>query len=138
VTAAHYVKVHVKNDLPATVVDVDHQAITTVCDAMLAGQSIGHKGDSTHPRRISWLDVQEGWYVSLRHDEEVDRRAGMHIFYGQQGLILVDFDPWLSVGDNVAKDAFRHQPTQGTPSSLAGGLGVPEAWLFLDTSHGVL
>jgi hypothetical protein len=137
-TAAHQMKVYMKNDLPTAAVDVGHQAVAAVSDTTLTGQPIGHKRDSTQPHRISWLDVQEGWYVSLWHDEEMDWCAGINVLYGQQGVILVEFDPWLSAGDDVAKDAFRHQPTQWAPSSLAWGLGVPAAWLFLDTSHGVL
>jgi len=56
-------KVNVKNDLPAAVVDVDHQPITTVSDAPLTCQAIGHERDGTHPHRIIGRDVQEGWYV---------------------------------------------------------------------------
>ena len=48
-TATHQMKVDVKNDLPAAVVDVDYQAITTVSNATLARQLIGHKRDAfTH------------------------------------------------------------------------------------------
>ena len=123
-TTAHQMEVHMKNDLPAAVVDVHYQAITAVGNATLAGQLIGHKRDRSQPHRVIRLDVQKGWYVSLRHDEEMDRRAGMNILDGQQDVILVDFDPWLEVGDDITKDTISHQATQCTPSSLARRLGV--------------
>ena len=80
---AHQMKVDMKNDLPATVVDVHYQAIPAVGNAMLARQPIGHKWEGSQPHRIIRLDVQKGWHVPLRHDEEVDRCAGMNILNGQ-------------------------------------------------------
>lgn len=80
---AHQMKVNMKNDLPATVVDVHYQAITAVGNATLARQPIGHKWEGSQPHRIIRLDVQKGWHVPLRHDEEVDRCAGMNILNGQ-------------------------------------------------------
>jgi hypothetical protein len=129
-------KVHVKNDLPAAMVDVYDQPITIVREAALACQPIGHERDSTQPHRIMWFDIQQGWYVPLRHDQEVDRCAGVDVLNGQQDVILVYGNPWLSAGDDVAKDAVSHQPTQGMRSSLARGLGVPAAWRFVETSQG--
>jgi len=79
----HQMKVDMKNDLPAAVIDIRHQAITIVGNATLARQPIGHKGEARQPHRVIRLDVQKGWYVSLRHDEEVDGRAGMNILNGQ-------------------------------------------------------
>jgi hypothetical protein len=123
-TAAHQVKVDVKNDLSATVVDVHHQAIAAVGYATLARQLIGHKRERRQPHHVVWLNVQEGWHVSLRHDEEVDGRAGMNILDGQQSVILVNLDAWLAVSNDVAKDTISHRPAQHARSSLARGLGV--------------
>ena len=79
----HQMEVDMKNDLPAAVVDVHHQAITAVGNATLARQPIGHKGEARQPHRVIRLDVQKGWHVPLRHDEEMDWRAGMNILNGQ-------------------------------------------------------
>lgn len=114
----------VKNDLPAAVVDVHHQAIATVSDVTLTRQPIRHKRDCTDPYDVIGLDVQEGWNVPLRHDQEVDRGTGMKILNGQQDVIFVDFDGWLSVIDDIAKHTFSHQTIHCGRSSLTAGLRV--------------
>jgi hypothetical protein len=110
-TATHQMKVDVKNDLPTAMVDVHHQTITAVGNAPLARQPIGHKWQGSQPHRVIWLDVQKGWHVPLRHNEEVDRCAGMNILNGEQDVILVCLDAWLAVGDDVAKEAYDHRAT---------------------------
>src|SRR5688572_18647974 len=117
-------EMHMKNDLPTAVVDIRHQAIAMVSDSTLARQAISHIRDGTYPFRVIGLDIQEGWHVPLRHDQEVDRSAGMNILNGQQGVIFVDFDGWRSVIDDIAKHTFSHQIIQCVRSSLAAGLKV--------------
>jgi hypothetical protein len=109
VTAAHQMKMDVENDLTAAVIDVRHQTKPTVGDAALVRQAIRHKGDRAHPDGVIGLDVQKGWHVPLRHDEQVDGSAWMNILNGQYDVILVEFDAGLSARDDVAKDTLSHQ-----------------------------
>jgi hypothetical protein len=129
VTATHDMEMHMENHLPASVVDICHQAIATISDFVLARQAIGHVGDGTHPHSIIRLDVQEGRHVPLWHDQEVDRSAGMNILNGQQDVIFVDFDGWLSAAADLAKHTFSHQTIQCVRSPLTAGLGVTLRWL---------
>lgn len=108
-TAAHQMKMDVKNDLTAAAIDVRHQTKPTVGDAALARQAIRHKRDRAHPDGVVGLDVQEGWHVPLRHDEQVDGSAWMNILNGQYDVVLVEFDAGLSARDDVAKDTLSHQ-----------------------------
>jgi hypothetical protein len=124
----------VKNDLPAIVVDVHLQTITTISDIARARQPIRHKRDRTDPYGVIGLDIQEGWNVPLRHDQEVDRSAGINILNGQQEVIFVNFDGWLPVIDDIAKHTFSHQPIQCGRSSLTAGLGVTVR-LLANLSH---
>ena len=79
----HQMKVDMKNDLPTAMVDVHHQTITVVGNATLTRQPISYKGEARQPHRVIRLDVQKGWHMPFRHDEEVDRRARMNILDGQ-------------------------------------------------------
>ncbi len=108
-TAAHEMKMDVKNDLTTAVIDVRHQTKPTVGDAVLARQAIRHKRDRAHPDGVIGLDIQEGWHMPLRHDEQVDGSAWMNILNGQYDVILVEFDAGLSARDDVAKDTLSHQ-----------------------------
>ena len=108
-TAAHQMKMDVKNDLTAAAIDVCHQTKPVVGDAALARQAIRHKGDRAHPDSVIRLDVQEGWHVPLRHDEQVDGGARMDILNGQYDVVLVEFDAGLSARDDVAEDTLSHQ-----------------------------
>ena len=136
-TAAHQMKVDVKNDLPSPVIDVHDQTITAVGDAVLARQLVGHKRDGREPQGVIGLDVQEGRHVPFRHDEEVDRRAGVNILNGHQHVILIHLDAWPTVGDDVAKNALCHQAIQRARSALPRGLGVFASRLFLEAGHGL-
>jgi hypothetical protein len=129
VTASHHMEMHMENNLPASVVDICHQAIATISDLVLARQAIGDIWDGAHPDSIIGLDVQEGRHMPLRHDEEVDRGAGMDILNGQQHVIFVDFNSWLSVVDDLAKRTFSHQTIQCVWSPLTAGLGITLRWL---------
>ena len=108
-TAAHQMKMDVKNDLTAAAIDVCHQTKPVVGDAALARQAIRHKGDRAHPDSVIRLDVQEGWHVPLRHDEQMDGSAWMNILNGQYDVVLVEFDAGLSARNDVAKNTLSHQ-----------------------------
>ena len=136
-TAAHHMEMHMKNDLPTAMVDIRHQAIATLSETALARQMIGHIWNGTDPSSVVRLEVEQGGNVPLRHDEEMDRSAGMNILNGQQGVIFVDFDGWLSVTDDIAKHTLCHQTIQRGLSSLTAGLGIAFHWLA-QLSHGVV
>ena len=74
-TATQDMEMDMENDLPAVVLDIRYQAVTTLSEIMLARQTIGYIWHGTNPLGIFGLEVEEGGNVPLRHDEEVDSGA---------------------------------------------------------------
>lgn len=136
-TATHHVEMHMKDDLPAAVIDIRHQAVATLSKIVLACEAIGHIRHGTDPSSVVRLKVEQGGDVPLGHDQEVNRRAGMVILNSQQQVIFIDFDGWLSVIDDIAKHTFGHQTIQHGTSSLTAGLLIAFRGLA-ELSHGVL
>jgi hypothetical protein len=105
-------KVDMKNSLPTTVVDVHDQTIAAISDAALTRQLIGNEGEARQPQSIIKCNLQQSRHVPLRHDEQVDRRAGVNILNRQQDVIFVGSRARFEIGDDRAKETSRHQLTR--------------------------
>jgi hypothetical protein len=102
------VDVQVKYRLPSAGAVIDHRAITTRFDPALASEFSGNVKEMSDQTFVFRFHHTEGFEVSPRYHEEMDRRLRVQILDRNRGLILEhDLGRGLPPDDS-AEDAVFH------------------------------